>query len=190
MMQLINNYAQDQGKPPTEESRQERSGQYDKARETRTTTSGTNRAAERRPVRSKQATAVRPCPYYLRRRVKQPKGIPEEHWNRQYPAEQHQEKEPRNGSLRRKNKTALEPKNVLPTLKYGGGNVIVWGCVAHNGAGNFAFFHNKMNALAYIDVLRHNLLDSAKKLSMKNTFILQQDKDPNHTTIVTKTWLL
>ncbi|GFU19516.1 transposable element Tcb2 transposase [Trichonephila clavipes] len=34
----------------------------------------------------------------------------------------------------RKNKTALEPKNVLPTLKHGGGNVMVWGCVAHNGA--------------------------------------------------------
>ncbi|GFW58691.1 hypothetical protein TNCV_378741 [Trichonephila clavipes] len=41
-------------------------GQYDKARETRTTTSGTNRATERRPVRSKQEAAVRPCPYYLR----------------------------------------------------------------------------------------------------------------------------
>ncbi|GFT24054.1 transposable element Tcb1 transposase [Trichonephila clavipes] len=26
----------------------------------------------------------------------------------------------------RKNKTALEPKNVLPTLKHGGGNVMVW----------------------------------------------------------------
>ncbi|GFV34634.1 uncharacterized protein TNCV_1449392 [Trichonephila clavipes] len=67
-----------QGKPPTEGSRQGTSGQYDRARETRTTTSGTNRSAERRPVRSKQATAVRPCPYYLRSRVKQPEGIPEE----------------------------------------------------------------------------------------------------------------
>ncbi|GFU83948.1 uncharacterized protein TNCV_560741 [Trichonephila clavipes] len=55
-----------QGKPPTEGGRQETSGQYDKARETRTTTSGTNRAAERRPVQSKQVTAVKPCPYYLR----------------------------------------------------------------------------------------------------------------------------
>ncbi|GFW09382.1 uncharacterized protein TNCV_2066401 [Trichonephila clavipes] len=45
---------------------------------TRTNTIGTNRAAERRPVRSKQATAVRPCPYYLRSRVKLPEGIPEE----------------------------------------------------------------------------------------------------------------
>ncbi|GFU65975.1 uncharacterized protein TNCV_3458391 [Trichonephila clavipes] len=66
-----------QGKPPTEGSRQERSGQYDKARETKTTISGTNREAER-PIRSKQSTAVRPCPYYLSSRVKQPEGIPEE----------------------------------------------------------------------------------------------------------------
>ncbi|GFX41144.1 uncharacterized protein TNCV_2218421 [Trichonephila clavipes] len=67
-----------QGKPPTEGSRQGSSGQYDRTRETRTTTSGTNRAVERSPVRSKQATAVRPCLYYLRSRVKQPEGIPEE----------------------------------------------------------------------------------------------------------------
>ncbi|GFS63616.1 uncharacterized protein TNCV_1961761 [Trichonephila clavipes] len=67
-----------QGKLPTEGSKHDMTGQYDKARETRTTTSGTNRAAERRPVRSKQATAVRPCPYYLRSRVKHPEGVPED----------------------------------------------------------------------------------------------------------------
>ncbi|GFU68929.1 uncharacterized protein TNCV_4882561 [Trichonephila clavipes] len=67
-----------QDKPPTEGSRHEGSGQYNKARETRTTKNGTNKAAERRPVRSKQATAVRPCPYYLRSRVKQPEGVPED----------------------------------------------------------------------------------------------------------------
>ncbi|GFX75505.1 retrovirus-related Pol polyprotein from transposon 17.6 [Trichonephila clavipes] len=67
-----------QGKPPTEGSRNKRSRQYDKARETRTTKIGTNRAAERRPFRSKQATAVKPCPYYLRSRVKQPEGISKE----------------------------------------------------------------------------------------------------------------
>ncbi|GFT10483.1 transposable element Tcb1 transposase [Trichonephila clavipes] len=90
----------------------------------------------------------------------------------------------------RKNKTALEPKNVLPTLKHGDGNVMVWNCVANNGEGNLAFIDNKMNALAYIDVLRHNLLDSAKALSMETTFIFQQDIDSKHTDTVTKTWLL
>ncbi|GFT82917.1 hypothetical protein TNCV_4434651 [Trichonephila clavipes] len=66
---------------------------------------------------------------------------------------------------------------------------MVLGCVAHNGAGNLPFIDNKINALAYIDVLNHNLLDSAKKLSKENTFIFQQDNDPKHTAIVTKTWL-
>ncbi|GFX87403.1 retrovirus-related Pol polyprotein from transposon 17.6 [Trichonephila clavipes] len=51
-----------QDKLPTVASRHEGSGQYDKARETKTTKNGTNRAAERRTVRSKETTAVRPCP--------------------------------------------------------------------------------------------------------------------------------
>ncbi|GFV91532.1 uncharacterized protein TNCV_2384921 [Trichonephila clavipes] len=70
-----------QDKSPTEGSRHEGSGQYNKVRETKTTKNGINRAAERRPVRSKQATAVRPCPYYLRSRVRQPEGFPEERRN-------------------------------------------------------------------------------------------------------------
>ncbi|GFU13610.1 uncharacterized protein TNCV_938721 [Trichonephila clavipes] len=66
-----------QVKPPTEGNIHYMTEKYDKARETRTTTSGTNRAAERRPVRFKQATAVTPCHYYRRSRVKQPEGIPD-----------------------------------------------------------------------------------------------------------------
>ncbi|GFY08198.1 uncharacterized protein TNCV_1356111 [Trichonephila clavipes] len=67
-----------QCKLPTEERRQGARVQYDRAQETRTTPSRGNSAAERRPVRSRQATAVRPCPYYLRIRLKKPEGIPEE----------------------------------------------------------------------------------------------------------------
>ncbi|GFU87816.1 uncharacterized protein TNCV_963721 [Trichonephila clavipes] len=70
-----------QDKSPTVASRHEGSGQYNKARVTKTTKDGTNRAAERRTVRSKQTTAVRPCPYYLRSRVRQPEGFPEERRN-------------------------------------------------------------------------------------------------------------
>ncbi|GFT92412.1 uncharacterized protein TNCV_3084161 [Trichonephila clavipes] len=55
-----------QGKPPTERRRQGTIVQYDRARENRTTPSGGNSADERRPARSRQATAVRPYPYYLR----------------------------------------------------------------------------------------------------------------------------
>ncbi|GFW18345.1 retrovirus-related Pol polyprotein from transposon 17.6 [Trichonephila clavipes] len=64
--------------PPTEESRRGARVQYDKARETRTTRSKGHSAAEGRPVRSRQTTTVRPCPYYLRSRLKEPERIPEE----------------------------------------------------------------------------------------------------------------
>ncbi|GFX00379.1 uncharacterized protein TNCV_1273731 [Trichonephila clavipes] len=60
--------------PPTEESRRGARVQYDKARETRTTRSKGHSAAETRPVRSKQTTTVRPYPYYLRSRLKEPEG--------------------------------------------------------------------------------------------------------------------
>ncbi|GFY03956.1 uncharacterized protein TNCV_1197351 [Trichonephila clavipes] len=69
-----------QDKSPTVASRNEGSGQSNKTRETKTTKNGTYRAAER-TVRSKQTTAVRPCPYYLRSRVRQPEGFPEERRN-------------------------------------------------------------------------------------------------------------
>ncbi|GFT31112.1 uncharacterized protein TNCV_3428721 [Trichonephila clavipes] len=64
--------------PPTEESRRVARVQYDKARETRASHSKIQSAAEGRPVRSRQTTAVRPCTYYLRSRLKEPEGIPEE----------------------------------------------------------------------------------------------------------------
>ncbi|GFX19583.1 transposon Ty3-I Gag-Pol polyprotein [Trichonephila clavipes] len=43
-----------------------------------TTRSKGHSAAEGRPVRSRQKTAARPCPYYLRSHLKEPEGIPEE----------------------------------------------------------------------------------------------------------------
>ncbi|GFY19971.1 uncharacterized protein TNCV_2146641 [Trichonephila clavipes] len=70
-----------QDKSPTQGSRHENSGQYNKTQETNTTKNGTNRAAERRPVRSKQATAAIPGPYYLRSQVRQPEGVPGERRN-------------------------------------------------------------------------------------------------------------
>ncbi|GFX07682.1 uncharacterized protein TNCV_4159511 [Trichonephila clavipes] len=70
-----------QDKSPTVASRHAGSGQYNKVRETKTTKDGTNKAAERRTVRSKQTTAVRPCPYYLCSRVRQPEGFSEERKN-------------------------------------------------------------------------------------------------------------
>ncbi|GFV21230.1 uncharacterized protein TNCV_4268631 [Trichonephila clavipes] len=61
-------------KSTTVESRTEGSGRDNKTRQTRATTRGRNKQAER-PVRSNQITTRRPCPYYLRNRVKESDGI-------------------------------------------------------------------------------------------------------------------
>ncbi|GFV89034.1 uncharacterized protein TNCV_4912341 [Trichonephila clavipes] len=58
-------------------SRTEGSGRDNQTRQTRATTRGRNKQAER-PVRSNQAHTRRPCPYYLRSRVKESDGIPEQ----------------------------------------------------------------------------------------------------------------
>ncbi|GFW12724.1 retrovirus-related Pol polyprotein from transposon opus [Trichonephila clavipes] len=57
--------------------RTEGSGRDDQTRQTRATTRGHNKQAEK-PVRSSQATTRRPCPYYLRSRLRANDGIPEE----------------------------------------------------------------------------------------------------------------
>ncbi|GFX67880.1 uncharacterized protein TNCV_1973821 [Trichonephila clavipes] len=66
--------------PTKEESRRGARVHSDKARETRTTGSKGHSVAEGRPDRSGKTT-VRPCPYYLRSRFKEPEGIPEEQRN-------------------------------------------------------------------------------------------------------------
>ncbi|GFW39661.1 uncharacterized protein TNCV_3188321 [Trichonephila clavipes] len=58
-------------------SRMEVSGRDNQTRQTRATTRGRNKQAEK-PVRSNQANTRRPCPYYLRSRIQEKDGIPEE----------------------------------------------------------------------------------------------------------------
>ncbi|GFV82307.1 transposable element Tc1 transposase [Trichonephila clavipes] len=39
----------------------------------------------------------------------------------------------------RKPNTVLDPKKLRPTVKHGGGSVMVWGCMASNGVGDLIF---------------------------------------------------
>ncbi|GFV01878.1 hypothetical protein TNCV_4978301 [Trichonephila clavipes] len=91
----------DHGRSTTVESRTEGSGRDNKTRQTRATTRGRNKQAER-PVRSNQATTRRPCPYYLWSRVKESDGIPEEQRNienKRHPSQQNKEKKLQYGSV-------------------------------------------------------------------------------------------
>ncbi|KAK3519520.1 hypothetical protein QTP70_033504 [Hemibagrus guttatus] len=89
---------------------------------------------------------------------------------------------------RRKN-AELHPKNTIPTVKHGGGNIMLWGCFSAKGPGRLIRVKERMNGAMYREILSKNLLPSARALKMKRGWVFQHDNDPKHITRATKEWL-
>lgn len=66
------------------------------------------------------------------------------------------------------------------TVKFGRGDIMVWGCIARSGVGNLAFIEDTMDKFQYFNIVSSNLKPSAINLGLEN-FIFQQDNDPKHT---------
>ncbi|KAJ4931486.1 hypothetical protein JOQ06_025781 [Pogonophryne albipinna] len=89
---------------------------------------------------------------------------------------------------RRKN-AELHPKNTIPTVKHGDGNIMLWGCFSAKGPGRLIRVKERMNGAMYREILSDNLLPSARALKMKRGWVFQHDNDPKHTARATKEWL-
>ncbi len=89
----------------------------------------------------------------------------------------------------RKSGTAHHLSNTVPTVKHGGGSIMLWGCFSAAGTGRLVAIEGKMNAAKYRDILDENLLQSAQDLRLGRRFTFQQDNDPKHTAKITKEWL-
>ncbi len=85
--------------------------------------------------------------------------------------------------------TAFHKKNILPTVKHGGGSVMVWGCVAASGSGRLAKIDGNMNSALYQKILKENVRPSVCDLKLKRTWVMQQNNDPKHTSKFTSEWL-
>ncbi|KAG2455820.1 TCB1 transposase, partial [Polypterus senegalus] len=89
----------------------------------------------------------------------------------------------------RKPGTDHHQANTIPTVKHGGGSIMLWGCFSAAGTGRLVRIKGKMSAAMYRDILNENLLQSALDLILGRRFIFQQDNDPKHTAKISKEWL-
>lgn len=90
----------------------------------------------------------------------------------------------------RKPNTELEEKNLVSTVKHGGGGVMVWGCMAASGVGELVFIDEIMDKKVYLNILKENLKKSAEKLGLNKNFYFQQDNDPKHTAYDVRMWIV
>ena len=76
---------------------------------------------------------------------------------------------------------------VLPTVKHGGGSVMIWGCMSAAGTREMRFIEGIMDSKMYCDILMQNMKPFLKKLG--RTAVFQHDNDPKHTSKMTTAFL-
>lgn len=89
--------------------------------------------------------------------------------------------------VRRRVDEEFTPECKVPTVKHGGGSVMVWGCMSAAGVGEMFVCEGRMDSTKYINVLESALLPSFTTLfgdTNMESVKFQQDNAPCH-----KRWL-
>jgi transposase len=75
--------------------------------------------------------------------------------------------------------SALKELHVSGTVKFGGGSLMVWGCMTPQGVGHICKIDGRMDAEQYTNILQANFLRTVEDYGLdKANLIFQQDNDP------------
>ena len=58
-------------------------------------------------------------------------------------------------------------RGTIPTVKHGGGSIMLWGCFPAAGTGRLVRIEGKMNGAKYREILGENLLQSVQDLRLR-----------------------
>lgn len=85
---------------------------------------------------------------------------------------------------------AHQHRYIQPVKKYGGGSVMVWGCITEHGVGRLCHIEGIMRAQEYIEILKDSLLPTIHNTGQpQEVFIFQQDNDRKHTSRLATAWI-
>ncbi|KAF2351251.1 hypothetical protein FHG87_017994 [Trinorchestia longiramus] len=85
---------------------------------------------------------------------------------------------------------SYKPKCTIPSVEFGGGSIMVWGCFSSSGVGKLHIIEGTMNGRKYREILEEQLLPSTRLLKLKHGGKFEQYNDPKHTVNETKGWLM
>ena len=84
----------------------------------------------------------------------------------------------------------LSDRIVEGTVKFGGGSMMIWGCMTWNGVGYATKIDGRMDGDLYLQILKDELQESLQYYGLNPPdVIFQQDNDPKHTCKKVKEWL-
>lgn len=90
--------------------------------------------------------------------------------------------------VRRQSGKRFDIRYQIPTVKHGGGSIMVWGCFSSQGIGPLRQIRGIMKKEQYIEILETDMLPHAME-TMDSNWIFQHDNDPKHTSRAVQNWI-
>jgi len=90
--------------------------------------------------------------------------------------------------------TTTSEKLIQPTVKFGGGSIMVWGSMAWPGVGALAKIVGTMDSEQYVEILENVLVPTIERVAREpdlppsSQLILQQDNDAKHKSRLAMSW--
>ena len=88
----------------------------------------------------------------------------------------------------RQPKEAYDPTCILPTVKHGGGSVMIWGAISWKSAGPMISLHGRINSRDYLRILSDQVHPMVRELFPDGDAFFQDDNAPIHTARIVKQW--
>ena len=85
---------------------------------------------------------------------------------------------------------ALTEQEVKGTVKFGGGSLMMWGCMTAQGVGYACRIHGNLDAQLYTHILGDEFLRTLEYYGLEvDKIVFQHDNDSKHTSCIARQWL-